>query len=541
MIIIGVESSCDDTSIAILKDGVVLSNVVSSQYELAKKYGGIMPEEASRAHLEVVTIVLDEALKKANLSINQIDGVAVTVGPGLMGSLHIGLQVAKAIALITGKPLIPVNHLAGHIYSIALEHEIQYPAMVLLVSGGNTILIRLLSELTYNVLGQTQDDAIGEVFDKVSRLLNLGYPGGPIIESKAKDGQNIYQLPFPKDDDSLDFSFSGLKTAVFNLLNKQKKDSEPYRVEDVCASFQYAAIGIIAKKVKSALLKYPSNQLLVVGGVAANQYLIKQLKEHIPDNIPLLSPSLKYCGDNAAMIAYTGGLLLRKKVSAKMTLGINPNLKLESVDTTKMLQTPSQKRLLSYVNILKKMADAGKEEFCSADIAKEIAVIESSTVRRDLRTLDVHGTKGYGHNVKKVLSKLQQELGISENLELLLVGVGNMGKALIRYNQAQGHIGNIIYAFDLYPFASKFNDVPIYKMSEIEEKLKPSTQVALLSVPPDQADSVAKKLLSLGIKIIINFSGKSLAYPDKNIVVINFELASLIQEGMHKLRPFECD
>ena len=210
MIILAIESSCDDTCVAVLKDKELLSNVVSSQIEFHNKYGGVMPELASRLHVEKITYVINEAISKANISLDDIDYIAFTVGPGLVGSLHVGMQAAKTIALLLNKPLVPIHHLAGHIYANRFNKEFKFPLMALVVSGGNTELVYMEDELKFKIIGQTLDDAVGEAYDKVSRLLNTGYPGGPIIDKMANVGNCIYKLPLPKNDNTLDFSYSGL-------------------------------------------------------------------------------------------------------------------------------------------------------------------------------------------------------------------------------------------------------------------------------------------------------------------------------------------
>lgn len=305
MYILAIESSCDDTGVAILKDKEILSNVISSQIEFHNKYGGVMPELASRLHAEKITCVINEALLKANVSLEQIDYVAFTVGPGLIGSLHVGMQAAKTIALTINKPIVPIHHLAGHIYANRFKKDFQFPLLALVVSGGNTELVYMEDELKFKIIGQTLDDAIGEAYDKVSRLLGTGYPGGPIIDKLAKNGQKIYKLPMPKNDDSLDFSYSGLKSSVINLIHNMEQRNETYKKEDVAASFQDVATNILIKKVKKALTMYPGIKTFVAaGGVSANSELRGKLEQLLSKykNIDLILPVLSLCGDNAAMI-----------------------------------------------------------------------------------------------------------------------------------------------------------------------------------------------------------------------------------------------
>ena len=306
MIILAIESSCDDTCVAILKDKELLSNVVSSQTEFHNKYGGVMPELASRLHVEKITYVIKEAVSKANITLQDVDYIAFTVGPGLVGSLHVGMQAAKTLALLLNKPLVPVHHLAGHIYANRFVSDFKFPLLALVVSGGNTELVYMKDELKFEIVGQTLDDAVGEAYDKVSRLLGTGYPGGPIIDKLAHQGECIYKLPLPKNDDSLDFSYSGLKSAVINLIHNMNQRNQEFKNEDIAASFQEVATEILIKKVKLALKKYPEIKTFVAaGGVSANSGLRDKLVNLLSNkykNVELILPKLALCGDNAAMI-----------------------------------------------------------------------------------------------------------------------------------------------------------------------------------------------------------------------------------------------
>ena len=306
MIILAIESSCDDTCVAILKDKELLSNVVSSQTEFHNKYGGVMPELASRLHVEKISFVIKEALTKANIELKDIDYIAFTVGPGLVGSLHVGMQAAKTLALLLNKPLVPIHHLAGHIYSNRFVKEFNFPLMALVVSGGNTELVYMEDELKFKIIGETLDDAVGEAYDKVSRLLGTGYPGGPAIDKLAHIGEITYKLPMPKNDDTLDFSYSGLKSAVINLIHNMEQRNQEFKKEDIAASFQDVATNILIKKVKLALKQYPEVKTFVAaGGVAANSGLREKLQDLLESkhkNIDLILPRLALCGDNAAMI-----------------------------------------------------------------------------------------------------------------------------------------------------------------------------------------------------------------------------------------------
>ena len=305
MIILAIESSCDDTSVAVLKDNQLLANVVSSQVSFHNKYGGVMPELASRLHVEKITYVINEAIESAKISLNDVDYIAFTQGPGLIGSLHVGMQAAKTLALLLNKPLIPIHHLAGHIYANRFIGEFTFPLLALVVSGGHTEFVYMEKELSFKVIGSTLDDAVGEAYDKVARLLNLGYPGGPIIDKLAKMGEPIYKLPMPKNDHSLDFSYSGLKSSVINLVHKLEVKKENYKKEDIAASFQKVATDLLVSKSKLALKEYAVNTFVVAGGVAANHELREKMQQLITTNYPhvqLLLPTLSLCGDNAAMI-----------------------------------------------------------------------------------------------------------------------------------------------------------------------------------------------------------------------------------------------
>lgn len=305
MIILAIESSCDDTSVAILKDTELLSNVVSSQVTFHNKYGGVMPELASRLHVEKITYVINEALSQANTKIEDVDYIAFTQGPGLIGSLHVGMQAAKSLSLLLNKPLIPIHHLAGHIYANRFVKDFQYPLLALVVSGGHTEFVYMEDELKFKVLGSTLDDAVGEAMDKVARILGLGYPGGPIIDKLAKEGQEIYKFPLPKNDDSLDFSYSGLKSAVINLVHKMEQKNQEFKKEDIAASFLKVATDILIAKSKKALNLYPEVKTFVLaGGVAANSQLREKTEKLMLSypQVSLILPRLSLCGDNAAMI-----------------------------------------------------------------------------------------------------------------------------------------------------------------------------------------------------------------------------------------------
>lgn len=307
MLILAIETSCDETSAAVVRDGKeVLSNVISSQIEFHKKYGGIVPEVAARKHIEVISPVIKEAM--GNIAFNDLDAVAVTYGPGLVGSLIVGLCAAKAIAWSLNKPLIGVNHLEGHIYANFLVPSPQslapqFPFICLLVSGGHTMIIKVNGHGQYETLGRTRDDAAGEAYDKVARLLGLGYPGGPVIDQLAKTGDpKAVRFTRPMLHDGYDFSFSGIKTAVVNYVNRNRDVLS--QVPDLAASFQQAVVDVLIEKTVRAALDHGCRTVTIAGGVSANSLLRSQLQQRGKEaGLNVLIPSFEYCTDNAAMIA----------------------------------------------------------------------------------------------------------------------------------------------------------------------------------------------------------------------------------------------
>lgn len=309
MIILGIESSCDETSVAIVEDGKkVYSNVIYTQIEIHKQYGGVVPEVASRHHIEKITFVIGEALKEANMTYEDIDKIAVTAEPGLIGSLMVGINAAKTIGLVYHKPVIMVNHIHGHIYANYLESDFSFPLLALVVSGGHTELVLMKNHYQFEVLGETLDDAVGEAYDKVARVVEVGYPGGPILDKMAAQGEATYQLPRIKlSNDSYDFSFSGLKSAVINLHHKAMQKGETLNYNNLAASFQQAVVDVLVYKTKKAALEYNVKQVIIAGGVAANKGLRNRMKEEMDNlGIKLTVPAFKYCTDNAAMIAVAG-------------------------------------------------------------------------------------------------------------------------------------------------------------------------------------------------------------------------------------------
>jgi len=325
--ILAVESSCDETSVAIVKDGKeVLSHIVLSQIDIHQVFGGVVPEIASRNHVVHMTRVFEQAIKDSKLSIDDIDLVAVTEGPGLIGSLLVGINAATTFAFAHGKKIIGVNHLIGHIYASNIEHELQFPAIALLVSGGHTELLYIKDHMDIKMLGTTLDDAVGEAYDKVGRTLGLPYPGGPVIDKLSTLGKDTYDLPRPYiEQHGFNFSFSGLKSAVINVVHNETQRGNDIRVNDMCASFQASVVDVLVAKTKKAIETYDVKQLIVAGGVAANKGLRKALNENIKD-LEILVPSIEYCTDNAAMIGVAAYFKFKKE-------GAHPDYLLGGVST----------------------------------------------------------------------------------------------------------------------------------------------------------------------------------------------------------------
>jgi N6-L-threonylcarbamoyladenine synthase len=310
MLILGIDTSCDDTSASVVENGTkIVSNIISNQTEIHKKYGGIVPELASRRHIEMIWPVVDEALKTAGLTFEDLSSIAVCHGPGLIGSLLVGCSFAKAVCYSRQIPLVAVNHLEGHIFSPFLEEpRPSFPFLALIVSGGHTCLYRVGGFSKYRELGRTRDDAAGEAYDKVSKLLGLGYPGGPIIDRLAQDG-NAKAIDFPRAylPESLDFSFSGLKTAVLNFVKEQRVRSKEHRVNDIAASFQASVVDVLVRKTEWAIKKERIKRITLSGGVAANNELRKRIKDMGEERgVEIFMPSASLCTDNAAMIAAAG-------------------------------------------------------------------------------------------------------------------------------------------------------------------------------------------------------------------------------------------
>jgi len=326
--ILGIESSCDETSCSIVKNGTEeIATVILSQIDVHKNFGGVVPEIASRHHVKNITMVIEECLEKARMTLDDIDSIAVTEGPGLIGSLLVGMEAAKTLSFVTGKPLIPVHHIAGHIYANNLESRMTFPLLCLVVSGGHTDLIYMEKDYSFQKIGGTLDDAIGECYDKVARVVGINYPGGPMIDKLAKEGRHTYQLPTPLNDDSYNFSFSGLKSAVINLAHNLEQRGEKINKEDLATSFQETVVDTVTKKTIHAMKEYKVDHLIIAGGVAANKKLRDTLTEECEKIGKTVSfPAMKYCTDNATMIAAAAyyakkrGDIASLSISSKSTL-----------------------------------------------------------------------------------------------------------------------------------------------------------------------------------------------------------------------------
>lgn len=332
-IILSIETSCDETAASVIKNGnEIISNEVVTQMMTHKKFGGVVPEVASRQHVEVMTTVIDEALKNANMQMDDIDAIAVTEGPGLIGALLVGVASAKALAFSHQKPLIPVHHIAGHIYANHLVKPLEFPLIALIVSGGHTELIYMKNHLDFEVIGETRDDAVGEAYDKVARTIGLPYPGGPEVDRLAQIGQDT--LNFPRvwlEKDSYDFSFSGLKSAVINTLHNKKQKNEEIIEEDVATSFQNSVVEVLVGKTMAAVKVYDVQHLIVAGGVAANKGLRHVLEQESNKlGIDLSIPPLNLCTDNAAMIGSVAHFLYENNRFSNMKLNGKSSLDIEA-------------------------------------------------------------------------------------------------------------------------------------------------------------------------------------------------------------------
>lgn len=332
--ILGIETSCDETSMSIVRNGYdEIATVVLSQIDIHKNYGGVVPEIASRHHIESITIVLDDLLKKSKIKIEEIDAIAIAYGPGLIGSLLVGLQAAKTLSMIYDKPLIPVHHIAGHIYANNLVKPLKFPLLALVVSGGHTELIYMKKDYSFKKIGGTLDDAVGEAYDKVARVLGLNYPGGPLVDKLAHQGEDTYNLPIPLDDDSYNFSFSGLKSAVINLKHNEEQRGNDINTANLATSFQNRVVEILSKKTMRALKEYNVSNLIVAGGVSANKGLREKLTELCKkEHIDLTIPDLSHCTDNAGMIAAAGYYAYKLGIRAGLDLNSKAVEELKGVD-----------------------------------------------------------------------------------------------------------------------------------------------------------------------------------------------------------------
>lgn len=332
-LILAIESSCDETSVAVVEDGKkILSNIIASQINSHKRFGGVVPEVASRHHVEQIIGCMEEALVEAKVSVTDLGGVAVTYGPGLVGALLIGVTAAKSFAWANQLPLIPVNHMAGHIYAARFVDEFQFPVMALLVSGGHTELVYMKEHGSYEIIGETRDDAAGEAYDKVGRVLGLSYPSGKEIDEMAHLGADTYHFPRAMmKEDNFDFSFSGLKSSFINLVHNAEQRGETLIPVDLAASFQHSVVDVLTAKTIRACRDYQVNQLIIAGGVAANQGLREKMTEDLAIQLPtvkLTIPPLNLCGDNAAMIGAAGFIEANKQHFARWDLNAKPSLTL---------------------------------------------------------------------------------------------------------------------------------------------------------------------------------------------------------------------
>lgn len=332
--ILAIESSCDETAVAIVENGKkILSSVVATQIDVHKEFGGVIPEVASRIHVENISMVIEEALHKADRKMEDITAIAVTKGPGLIGCLHVGVQAAKTLAWAFQKPLVPVHHIAGHIYANNLIADLQFPLLALVVSGGHTELVYMKDEWSFEILGTTQDDAIGEAGDKVGRVLQLPYPGGVYVDKLAKEGHPVYKLAQPKTENPMDFSFSGLKSSVLQFIDRCERKQETFVPADLACSYQETALRELLGPTRLALQTYQPNMMVLAGGVAANSRLRSLVEEELSKEFPAIQfviPPLSCCTDNAAMIAVAGWVAYRHGVRSDLSLSANPGIDLES-------------------------------------------------------------------------------------------------------------------------------------------------------------------------------------------------------------------
>ncbi len=335
-LILAIESSCDETSVAVIEDQTkILSNIVASQIDSHKRFGGVVPEVASRHHVEEILLCMEEALEEANILTEELSAVAVTYGPGLVGALLIGISAAKAFAWANQLPLIPVNHMAGHIQAANFVRPLEFPLIALLVSGGHTELVYMKENGSYQIIGQTRDDAAGEAYDKVGRVLGLSYPSGKEIDELAVKGKDTFNFPRAMlREDNFDFSFSGLKSSFINTVHNAEQRAETLVKEDLATSFQASVIDVLVGKTIRACQTYPVKQLVVAGGVAANKGLRERIQQEVTEKlteVTVVIPPVALCGDNAAMIGSAAFVECEKEVIADLTLNAVPNLSFEAI------------------------------------------------------------------------------------------------------------------------------------------------------------------------------------------------------------------
>lgn len=337
-LILAFETSCDETSVAVIENGNrILSNIVATQIKSHQRFGGVVPEVASRHHIEEITLCIQDALNEAGVTYDDLDAVAVTYGPGLVGALLIGVTAAKTVAWAHNLPLIPVNHIAGHIYAARFVEPIEFPALALVVSGGHTELVYMATENDFKIIGETRDDAAGEAYDKIGRVLGINYPAGKEVDELAHQGKDTFNFPRAMDhEDNFDFSFSGLKSAFINTVHHADQIGETLNKADLATSFQAALVDVLADKTVKALTKFPVKQLILAGGVAANKGIRSRLTKELEafTNTKLVLAPLNLCGDNAAMIGAVGEELYRHQVFADASLNAVPSLEFEWLEPT---------------------------------------------------------------------------------------------------------------------------------------------------------------------------------------------------------------
>lgn len=333
MLILAIETSCDETSAAVIKNGdTILSNIVASQINSHQRFGGVVPEIASRHHVEYITLIIQEAMQEADVTFADLDAVAVTEGPGLVGALLIGVNAAKAIAYAHNLPLIPVNHMAGHIYANHLVEPLEFPLLALVVSGGHTELVLMKEHNNFEIIGETRDDAAGEAYDKIGRVIGVPYPGGKYIDEMAQKGRDVFAFPRAMmREDNYDFSFSGLKSAFINLVHNAEQKGEALDKNDLAASFQAAVIDVLVDKTIRAAKEYEVKQIILAGGVAANAGLRLALSTAVENEleaVTLAIPPLSLCGDNAAMIGAAAYIDYHQEHGINLALNAQPGLTL---------------------------------------------------------------------------------------------------------------------------------------------------------------------------------------------------------------------